>query len=187
MKVLLLTTLLASASMASAEDFDNNEYTVTVGVENFEFSATDGETGTLGAGVYVLPRTYGNVDTNIFLSLEYDLDLEETTVAAEYNASSNLSPDVAVYGSVELAYNTADYTTLTPTAGISLSAAPNLDFYGQIDYTMDVENDFTGTESIAEVGAIVGLSDTLAIRPAVFTDVKNSDDVNAKLELLVNF
>lgn len=193
---MIKTTIIASflssvaiASAASAENFDNNEYVMTAKTRNLEFSlsSSDHEVEEVTAGIRVLPGTLGGYNTDVLLSLGYDLAEEDYSVAAKYNISAPEGAKFAPYASVEAKYVNADEAVyVTPTAGVSLALSDSIGAFGEVDYRFNASEDFAKVDGSAELGLNINVSKNVAVRPSVVYEFE-SEETNARLELVASF
>lgn len=190
MKYVLMTTFLASATMAYAENFEHNEYDVYFNKENFQFAVktldADPTETVLQAGIYVLPGMLGARDTNLFLSAEYNTETSESIAAAEYNVSGSLSPEAWAYGSVELSYRTeAESVFIKPTAGVGYTLSPVVAAFAEAEWDFDTSTS-ADDDGILRGGFNFDVSEVVSIRPSLSTTIEGKE-VNGKIELSLNF
>ena len=170
-------------------DFDDNVYTATMTVKSLEFSAStveSGATSVLG-GIHLLPGSIGDATTSLFVSLEYNLNTDESVVAAEYNLNANLSDRVWTYAGLEVAYETASEDVfVTPSAGLGYTLGEKISVFGEVDYTFNASEDFAEVDGTVELGFDFGVTEALSIRPSVVMGFE-SQETNASLELVASF
>jgi hypothetical protein len=196
MKTFMLTSALALSlsNAAVASDFDNNGLNLVLerGNLTFELDTVAGEATALSFGVAVLPHTVLGADADLTLGVEYAIQDEDFALTAAYGLSKQYG-QVSVYGELEAAYNIASGGNkgnwdATPTVGATYTVNDKLSTFGEVSYTWNASDNWSGQGGAVEIGARYALTDDLALTPSlVRTFETGADATNFNIEVAFRF
>lgn len=196
-KILLATTLLTGLTVsASAADFDNTQLVTKFASGSLEFGLEFDRDGL--AEIETTARTYegelwgGN--SYVDVGVGYDRVADELSLGVEGGVVRGVSPELDLYGSVELSYVASTDSLsdgdalLEPTVGAIYSISPVVAAYGEVAYAWNVSNDFASAGGELEVGAMFAVTDAVTAKAALVQPVDQANtDTQLKLETALRF
>lgn len=188
------------ASVASADNFDNNTYSVniTLGAMDFSIDGNKDDLTNFEAGVTGFGYTAGDFEGELRAALTYDLDADTVGVRGEYNAGYDFSSSFTAYGTAAVEYITPDNDLgngdffLDPSVGVSYAFSNTLSVFGEVGYTWDLTDDHVGAgfedRGYVEAGVPFAVSSTVTVTPSVVREFNTAnDETNLNLGVTLNF
>jgi hypothetical protein len=183
--------MAVSATVASANDFDNTGVTLTAETGKLEFvveGTADNGYDSLTVGYEALSYGAGANTTGV-------LDVYATThrandefsIGAEYTMTYSRDA-LSLYGSADAEYFVdSEVLAVTPTIGASYVAAEAVTVWGEVGYTWEANNDWAKQGGLAEVGVDFAVAENIALTPSVRYNFDGAAADNTQAHLGVKF
>ena len=187
---------LMSASVASADDFDNSAYSLVMTSGNLEFTldgTVNDDITDITTGAYFLDHKLGSFDSVVFASLGYDRLNDELDLGVEYRVSRDFSM-FSVYGDLSAEYRTptvdlsAGDVFVGPTVGASYTINSILDVFAEASYEWNASDDWMKQGGLIEAGVDFVITPSLAVTPSITrTFDTGNDHTQFKIETTLRF
>ncbi len=173
------------ATVASADNFKNNTFSVTAVSGALDFTLDGNKDGltdaAVGAGVFAY--SIGAFDTDVRVAFKYNLDSSTIGIRGEYGIGTEVADGFAVYGvaAVEYATTTGDFSNgdylFDPVLGVAYHITDRAAVFGEVGYTWDISDSFNKLGGSAEVGLAFSVTDAISITPSIARefDTGNND------------
>jgi hypothetical protein len=173
------------ATVASAENFKNNTFSLTALSGALDFTLDGNEDGLTDAtaGVGLFAHTVGAFDADVRVAFTYNLDSSAVGVRGEYGIGGEIAADLVVYGVAAVEYVTSatdlgngDFL-LDPTAGVAYHINDRVAVFAEVGYTWDMSDSFERLGGSVEVGVPFSVTDGITVTPSIARelDTGNSD------------